>query len=46
LTRELVLLVREKFPQVTILFNDPLLVADGLTRRFPQHDNHLHIRFA
>jgi peptidoglycan hydrolase-like protein with peptidoglycan-binding domain len=46
LTRELVVLVREKFPQVTILFNDPLLVADGLTKKFPQHDNHLHLRFA
>ena len=46
LTRELVLLTRLKFPQVTILFNDPLLVQDGLTRRFPKHDNHLHVRFA
>ncbi len=46
LTRELVLVVREKFPQVTILFNDPLLVGDGLTKRFAGHDNHLHVRFA
>jgi peptidoglycan hydrolase-like protein with peptidoglycan-binding domain len=45
LTRQLVLLVRARFPQVTILFNDPLLVGDGLTRRFAGHDNHLHVRF-
>jgi hypothetical protein len=30
---------------VTVLFNDPLLVGDGLTRRFAGHDNHLHLRF-
>jgi len=46
LTRELVLLIREKFPQVRILFNDPLLIRDELTRRFAGHDNHLHVRFA
>ena len=40
------MLIREKFPQVTILFNDPLLVGDGLTRPFAGHDNHLHVRFA
>ena len=45
LTRELVQLAMRKFPQVTILFNDPLLVRDGLTRRFAGHDNHLHLRF-
>jgi peptidoglycan hydrolase-like protein with peptidoglycan-binding domain len=45
LTRELVLLTRRTFPQVTILFNDPLLVRDDLTRRFAGHDNHLHVRF-
>jgi peptidoglycan hydrolase-like protein with peptidoglycan-binding domain len=45
LTRELVLLTRRKFAQVTILFNDPLLVRDGLTKRFAGHDNHLHLRF-
>jgi peptidoglycan hydrolase-like protein with peptidoglycan-binding domain len=46
LTRALVLLVRQKFPQVTVLFNDPLLIGDGLTRQFAGHDNHLHVRFA
>ena len=46
LTRELVVLIRQKFTDAAILFNDPLLVADGLTRRFAGHDNHLHVRFA
>jgi peptidoglycan hydrolase-like protein with peptidoglycan-binding domain len=46
LTRDLVVLIRQKFPLVTVLFNDPLLVADGLTRPFGGHDNHLHLRFA
>jgi peptidoglycan hydrolase-like protein with peptidoglycan-binding domain len=46
LTRTLVLLIRQRFPQVTILFNDPLLVGDGMTRPFAGHDNHLHVRFA
>jgi peptidoglycan hydrolase-like protein with peptidoglycan-binding domain len=45
LTRELVVLIRQKFVAAMILFNDPLLVADGLTRRFAGHDNHLHVRF-
>jgi len=46
LTRELVVLIRQGFPQVTVLFNDPLLIVDGLTKRFEGHDNHLHVRFA
>jgi hypothetical protein len=46
LTRELVVLIRQKFTDATILFNDSLLVTDGLTRRFAGHDNHLHVRFA
>jgi peptidoglycan hydrolase-like protein with peptidoglycan-binding domain len=45
LTRQLVLFVRNRFPHASILFNDPLLVGDGLTRRFAGHDNHLHLRF-
>lgn len=42
LTRELVLLIRRKFPNSVILFNDPALIADGLTRFRKMHDNHLH----
>ena len=40
------MLIRHEFPQVTVLFNDPLLIVDGLTKRFEGHDNHLHVRFA
>jgi len=46
LTRELVVLIRRLFPSVAILFNDALLIGDGLTRQFAGHDNHLHVRFA
>ena len=46
LTRELVVLIKERFPQTSILFNDPLLVRDRLTKTFAGHDNHLHVRFA
>jgi peptidoglycan hydrolase-like protein with peptidoglycan-binding domain len=46
LTRNLVLLIRQTFPQVKVLFNDPLLVGDGVTKPFAGHDNHLHVRFA
>jgi peptidoglycan hydrolase-like protein with peptidoglycan-binding domain len=45
LTRELVVLIRDKFPAVKILFNDKVLVRDGLTKPFGGHDNHLHVRF-
>jgi hypothetical protein len=41
-----VVLTRQKFPQATVLFNDPMLIVDGLTKRFEGHDNHLHVRFA
>jgi peptidoglycan hydrolase-like protein with peptidoglycan-binding domain len=46
LTRELVLLIREMFPGVKILFNDPVLINANLTRFFAGHHNHLHVRFA
>jgi peptidoglycan hydrolase-like protein with peptidoglycan-binding domain len=45
LTRELVLLIRELFPNVRILFNDPVLIRDRLTQHFAGHHNHLHVRF-
>ena len=44
LTRELVVMIREKFPGVVILFNDPVLKRDGLTKFSPGHHNHLHVR--
>ena len=28
-----------------IYFNDPVLIREGLVRRFPGHDDHLHIRY-
>ena len=28
-----------------IYFNDPVLIREGLTRRFTGHDDHLHVRF-
>jgi len=28
-----------------IYFNDPVLIKEGLTRRFTGHDDHLHVRF-
>jgi peptidoglycan hydrolase-like protein with peptidoglycan-binding domain len=45
ITREFVLLVRELFPGATVLFNDPRLVKEKLTKRVGGHDNHLHVRF-
>lgn len=28
-----------------IFFNDPVLIAEGLTTQYPNHDNHLHVRY-
>lgn len=42
LTKELVLLIRQKFPSSTIFFNDPKLTQAKLTRPLKGHDNHLH----
>ena len=28
-----------------IFFNDPQLIAEGLTQQFANHDNHLHVRY-
>ncbi len=45
LTRELLQLIKEKFPGVTVLFNDQRLISEGLSRKAPGHDNHMHVRF-
>ena len=29
-----------------VYFNDPTLIAEGLTTSYPNHDNHLHVRYA
>lgn len=45
-TTELVKLIRQLFPDVTIFFNDSQLMSSGMTRHAAGHDNHLHVRFA
>lgn len=45
MTKELVLLIRQKFPKAVILFNDPKLTSRNLTRNSPGHHNHLHLQF-
>ncbi|MGH8793926.1 MAG: penicillin-insensitive murein endopeptidase [Stackebrandtia sp.] len=30
---------------VFILFNDPVLIEEGLTEEYANHDNHLHVRY-
>ncbi|MCA0350706.1 MAG: penicillin-insensitive murein endopeptidase [Chloroflexi bacterium] len=46
-TRNLVKAIRAAAPnQITVIyFNDPVLISEGLTTSYPNHDNHLHIRF-
>ena len=46
-TRALVQAVRATAPGhvVLVFFNDPTLIAEGLTSSYPNHDNHLHIRY-
>jgi peptidoglycan hydrolase-like protein with peptidoglycan-binding domain len=46
-TRALVQAIRATAPgQVALIFfNDPTLISEGLTSQYPNHDNHLHIRY-
>jgi peptidoglycan hydrolase-like protein with peptidoglycan-binding domain len=46
-TRALVQAIRATAPgQVALIFfNDPTLISEGLTSSYPNHDNHLHIRY-
>ncbi|MFI9613343.1 penicillin-insensitive murein endopeptidase [Streptomyces sp. NPDC052023] len=46
-TRRLVQEIRAKAPGHVelIFFNDPQLIAEGLTTSYPNHDNHLHVRY-
>jgi peptidoglycan hydrolase-like protein with peptidoglycan-binding domain len=44
LTRELVLLIKQKVPGVIIFFNDRRMMDDKLTRKARGHENHLHVR--
>ena len=43
-TREWVQLVKKLDPEAVVLFNDPTLIKEGLTRYYKGHDNHLHLR--
>lgn len=46
-TRRLVQEIRANAPGHVelIFFNDPQLISEGLTTSYPNHDNHLHIRY-
>lgn len=43
-TRRLVQEIKRANPNIQILFNDPVLVREGLVRAYPNHDNHLHLQ--
>ncbi|MFL6130102.1 MAG: penicillin-insensitive murein endopeptidase [Mycobacteriales bacterium] len=46
-TRALVQAVRATAPGhvVLVYFNDPTLIGEGLTTGYPNHDDHLHVRY-
>jgi peptidoglycan hydrolase-like protein with peptidoglycan-binding domain len=46
-TRALVKAIRAATPGHVklIFFNDPVLIGEGLTSKYPGHDDHLHVRF-
>ncbi|MEV6593130.1 penicillin-insensitive murein endopeptidase [Streptomyces acidicola] len=46
-TRQLVQAIRAAAPGhvALIFFNDPQLIAEGLTTQYANHDNHLHVRY-
>lgn len=46
-TRELVKAIRDRAPGHVklVYFNDPVLIQEGLTTQYPNHDNHLHVRY-
>lgn len=46
-TRALAQAIRDAAPGHVklIFFNDPDLIAEGLTTQYPNHDNHLHVRY-
>ncbi|MFJ5831755.1 penicillin-insensitive murein endopeptidase [Streptomyces sp. NPDC093089] len=46
-TRQLVQAIRAAAPGhiEVIYFNDPTLISEGLTTQYPNHDNHLHVRY-
>jgi hypothetical protein len=42
-TRRLVQIIKAENPGAIVLFNDPQLIREGLTRRAKGHDNHLDV---
>lgn len=44
-TRQLVKAIRATGRVSLVYFNDPTLINEGLTTQYPNHDNHLHIRY-
>jgi peptidoglycan hydrolase-like protein with peptidoglycan-binding domain len=46
-TRELILAIRAAAPGRVklIYFNDPVMIAEGLTTKYFGHDDHLHVRY-
>jgi len=46
-TRQLVQMIRSTAAGQleSIFFNDPVLISEGLTTSYPNHDNHLHINY-
>ena len=44
-TRNYIEFMKERNPGMTVLFNDPVLVREGLTKPYRGHDNHLHLTF-
>jgi peptidoglycan hydrolase-like protein with peptidoglycan-binding domain len=46
-TRRLIQAIRDSAPHhvALIFFNDPVLISEGLTTHYPNHDNHLHVRY-
>ena len=37
--------MKDRNPGLTVLFNDPQLIKEGLTKKWRGHDNHLHLKF-
>ncbi len=44
-TRSYIEFMKDRNPGTTVLFNDPVLVKEGLTQKYEGHDNHLHLSF-
>lgn len=44
-TRSYIEFMKDRNPGTTVLFNDPVLVKEGLTHKYEGHDNHLHFSF-